>query len=440
VPFNCYMTVCGKKNDAEQAMKIAKELKLNLNVIKVSEDKIKKALPEVIKLIESADPVKVEVGTTLYFSLKEARKDNIKVIFSGVGADDIFGGYKRMLAAKEINLDSISNLRRMYERDLYRDDVISMYNNIELRLPFLDKELVAEVLKIPSRYKIGETTKPILRSVAKKIGLAQSEMKRKAAQYGSGIANAISKFAPQKGKYLASLAKVKPLKLGVLFSSGKDSAYALHIQQRLNYNISCLITVQSMNEDSYMFHTPNISLVKYQAESMGFPLVVQKTKGKKEAELADLKKAIQKAKEKYHIQGIVTGALFSNYQRSRVEKICDELNLKVFSPLWHMNQEVEMRNLIREGFKVIMVKVAAEGLDKSWLGKVLTSKDADKLVELNKKIGFNIAGEGGEFETFVLDAPMFKSPLEIVKSHIVEDSENIATLAIDRLRFRKSSE
>ncbi|MBW3018929.1 asparagine synthetase B, partial [Candidatus Woesearchaeota archaeon] len=144
VPFNCYMTVCGKKNDAEQAMKIAKELKLNLKVIKVSEDKIKKALPEVISLIESADPVKVEVATTLYFSLKEARKDNIKVIFSGVGADDIFGGYKRMLAAKEINLDSISNLRRMYERDLYRDDVISMYNNIELRLPFLDKELVAE--------------------------------------------------------------------------------------------------------------------------------------------------------------------------------------------------------------------------------------------------------------------------------------------------------
>jgi asparagine synthase (glutamine-hydrolysing) len=430
------MTVCGNKNDAEQAMKIAKELKLDLKVIKISEDKLKKSLPEVINLIESADPVKVEVATTLFFSLKEAKKDNIKVIFSGVGADDIFGGYKRMLAAKEVNLDSISNLRRMYERDLYRDDVISMFNNIELRLPFLDKELVTEVLKIPSKYKLGEETKPILRDIARQLGLKQSGMKRKAAQYGSGIAKAISKFAQPKGKYLASLTKIQPLKLGVLFSSGKDSTYALHIQKRLNYNIACLITVQSTNEDSYMFHTPNISLAKYQAKAMELPLILQKTTGEKEKELLDLKKAIKKAKDKYKIQGIVTGALFSNYQRSRIEKICDELNLKVFSPLWHMSQEVEMRNLVREGYKIIMVKIAGEGLNKSWLNKIITKTDIDKLAQLNKKIGFNIAGEGGEFESFVLEAPMFKHPLEIKKSHIIEESENVATLVIDKVRSK----
>lgn len=435
-----YMTVFGEKHDAEAAKGIARKVGVPLKVIQVSEEQVDMVLPEVIEAIESADPVRVEVATTLWFALEEARKDGVKVMFSGLGADDLFAGYKRMRMAEQINADSLSSLRRMYERDLYRDDTISMRHTIELRLPFLDKELVEYVLSVPSKEKVNEELKPLLRKVARELGMGELAMaKRKAAQYGSGMHRAIGLIAKRNGfenkaTYLASLTDVRPLRVGVLFSSGKDSTYALHVQKRLNYDVACLITIRSENQDSFMFHTPSIEYVEYQAKALNVPVVFQETKGIEEEELEDLREALRDAKEKYDVEGIVTGALYSNYQRSRVERLCDELNLKVFSPLWHVDQETEMRSLVRGGFTFILTKVAAAGLDRSWLGRVMTEEDVDRLVRLNEELGMNVAGEGGEFESFVLDAPLFSHKLEIVKSHVVED-EDTAVFVIDELRM-----
>jgi asparagine synthase (glutamine-hydrolysing) len=165
---------------------------------------------------------------------------------------------------------------------------------------------------------------------------------------------------------------------------------------------------------------------------------MQSTAGKKELELKDMEKAMEKAMEKYNIQGIITGSLFSNYQRTRIEEICDKLNLKCYSPLWHMDQETEVRNLIEKGFKFVMTKVAAEGLNKSWLGQIITQKHLEKLKELNNKHCINIAGEGGEFETFVLDAPLFKQKLAIERCHIQEEKDGSATLIIDKISSKNS--
>ena len=214
------------------------------------------------------------------------------------------------------------------------------------------------------------------------------------------------------------------MKIGALFSSGKDSSYALYLMQRQNHEIKCLITIKSKNPDSYMFHTPNIDMVGLQAESMGIPLVEQTTDGKKEHELKDLEKALKRAKEEYKINAVVTGALFSKYQKIRIENVCDKLGLKVFSPLWHMNQEAVMREIINEGFKFILVKIAADGLDESWLGKVITHKDIDRLVELSKKIGFNVALEGGEAESLVVDSPMFKSGIVVKEAEKVMENKH----------------
>ncbi len=445
VPFKAYMTVdASKKDEIENAEKIARQLNFPLKIVGVTKEQVKKELPKVIQLIETADPVKVEVGLVMHFALKEAKKDKIKVIFSGLGADDIFAGYKRMYADQDVSLDSLSSLRRIYERDLYRDDVLSMSHNIELRLPYLDRSLVQACLNIPNELKVAETPKNLLRNLARKLGLPEelTTLKRNAAQYSSGIGKLTAKILREhkekfKGRYFSSILKRKNIRLGALFSSGKDSVYALHIMHRLNYDISCLITIASKNKDSYMFHTPAVNLAKHQARALGIPLIMQTTAGKKEIELKDLKKAITKAKEKYNIQGIITGALFSNYQRTRIEELCDKLNLKCYSPLWHMNQETEVKNLIDKGFKFVMTKVAAEGLDKSWLGQVITNNHLEQLKELNNKLNINIAGEGGEFETFVLDAPLFKEDLRIEKSHIIEEKQGTATLIIDKVSSKK---
>jgi asparagine synthase (glutamine-hydrolysing) len=179
-----------------------------------------------------------------------------------------------------------------------------------------------------------------------------------------------------------------------------------------------------MNPESYMFHTPNIELVEFQAKALELPLIRQVTPGEKEKELKDLKEAIKKAKVKYRIEGIVTGAFASAYQKDRIQNVCDELNLKGINPLWGKEPEALLRGMLKDGFKFILSSIAALSLDESWLGRVMTEKDIDKLVELNKKVGIHIAFEGGEAESLMIDGPIFKRKVKIIKAEKKMESKN----------------
>ncbi|MBR9683362.1 diphthine--ammonia ligase [Candidatus Woesearchaeota archaeon] len=222
------------------------------------------------------------------------------------------------------------------------------------------------------------------------------------------------------------------MKLAVLFTGGKDSVYATYLARKQGHQITCLITLKSENLYSYMFHTPAIELTELQAEAMGLPLITQATAGEKEIELKDLATAIHEARQKYSFDGIITGALFSDYQSSRIQKIAEELKLEVFSPLWHKPQKEEMQELLDERFKFIMTSIAAEGLDKEWLNKPVSQKELDKLNELNERFGLNVSGEGGEFETLVLDCPLFKKQLVLEEVKIIEESQNTARLLVKK--------
>ncbi len=213
------------------------------------------------------------------------------------------------------------------------------------------------------------------------------------------------------------------MKLGVLFSGGKDSTYALY-KALQKHEVACLISMISRNKESYMFHTPNISLVDLQAQSAGLPLIKKDTPGVKEEELRDLKQAIIEAKEKYKIEGVASGAFASVYQKERIERICKELSLECFNPLWGKDPEELMREMISKGFRFIFSSIAAMGLDQSWLGRVVTEKDIDGLVELNKKTGVHIALEGGEAETLMIEGPVFKKKLVIKEARIIMENDN----------------
>lgn len=202
------------------------------------------------------------------------------------------------------------------------------------------------------------------------------------------------------------------MKIASLFSGGKDSVYSAYLASK-EHDLVCLISIFSENQESYMFHTPSIEKTKKQAEVISLPLIVQKTKGQKEIELKDLEQAIKKAKEKYKIEGIVTGAIKSVYQASRIQKICDKLNLKCINPIWQINEIKYLENLIKNNFKVIVIGVFAYPLNKSWLGREINKEFIQEVKELNEKYKINPAGEGGEFETFVLDCPLFEKPLKL---------------------------
>jgi len=200
------------------------------------------------------------------------------------------------------------------------------------------------------------------------------------------------------------------MKLAILFSGGKDSTYALYLAKKFNHEITCLITLDSKNKDSYMFHTP-VDNIDNLAEKLRLPLIKFSTAGVKEKELSDLKKAIQAAIKKYKIQGIVTGAVASTYQSSRIQKICSELDIYCFNPLWQKNQIELLNELVANNFKFKIIKVAADGLDDSWIGKIIDKKSLPNLIELSKKYKFNPAFEGGEAETEIVDCPLFKNDI-----------------------------
>ncbi|MBU0460123.1 MAG: diphthine--ammonia ligase [Nanoarchaeota archaeon] len=225
------------------------------------------------------------------------------------------------------------------------------------------------------------------------------------------------------------------MKLAALFTGGKDSTYAIYLALQQGHEITCLITMQSDNPDSYMFHTPAIELTELQAEAMELPHIIGSTEGEKEKELIDLKEIIMAAKAKFEFAGMITGALFSEYQSSRIKQICADLSLECLSPLWHKKQEEEMQELLDYNFEFILVSIAADGLDKSWLNKVITGNDLEKLKELNKKMGLNIAGEGGEFESLVMDCPLFKKKLVIEEFEIKEENECTARLIVKKARL-----
>jgi diphthine-ammonia ligase len=211
------------------------------------------------------------------------------------------------------------------------------------------------------------------------------------------------------------------MKVGVLFSGGKDSAYAAWLARKEGHELVCLISVFSENKDSYMFHTPAIKLTKKQAECAGLPLIVKKTDGKKEIELGDLKDVIKSAIKKYKIEGIITGALASVYQASRIQKICDELKIKCINPIWGKNQLDYLSELLDNKFEIIISAVAAYPLDKSWVGRKIDKKFIEETAELQKKYGINPAGEGGEFESLVLNCPLFKVKLDVKLKKVVGD-------------------
>jgi diphthine-ammonia ligase len=202
------------------------------------------------------------------------------------------------------------------------------------------------------------------------------------------------------------------MRLGVLFSGGKDSLFACY-RAILKEEVVCLITVISKNEESYMFHTPNISLSKLQAEAAELPLVKVETPGEKELELKDLRRAILIAKEQYGVEGIVTGAILSVYQATRIQKICQELDLWCLNPLWHTDQEAYMEELLSSGFSVIISGVFSYPFEEHWLGRLIDRSVIDELKEIVKKYRITLTGEGGELETFVIDAPFFRKRIEI---------------------------
>ena len=222
------------------------------------------------------------------------------------------------------------------------------------------------------------------------------------------------------------------MKVAVLFSGGKDSTMALYNALETGEDVKYLLSMKSVNDESYMFHVPNIHITDLLAEALNISIFTGKTQSIKQEEHEGLKLACIKLKD-LGVEAIYTGALYSVYQKSRIEKLGDEVGLEIISPYWHVNELEYMKEIVSLGFEVIISGVFAYGLDESWLGRKIDDKAIDELVEINKKVGINLAFEGGEAETLAVDGPIFKKRINILKDkktwhldsglYIIEEAE-----------------
>lgn len=240
------------------------------------------------------------------------------------------------------------------------------------------------------------------------------------------------------------------MKVVALISGGKDSCMNIMMCKRHGHEIVALANLYPKDNevdelDSHMFQTVGHHAISAYAACMGVPLLRRRIQGKSLQlgmeydskvgdEVEDLRILLRAVKQRFpDVQGVSCGAILSDYQRLRVEAVCASLGLTSLSFLWQRNQAELLKEMIDAGVEAVIVKVAAAGLDpETHLGMTI-SEVAPTLFSLEKKYGSHICGEGGEYETFVLDCPLFKARIVLEETKRVAHPSGDSTVGFLRI-------
>ncbi|KAL2099231.1 hypothetical protein ACEWY4_005711 [Coilia grayii] len=239
------------------------------------------------------------------------------------------------------------------------------------------------------------------------------------------------------------------MKVVALISGGKDSCYNMMQCVAAGHTIVALANLRPAQHtdelDSYMYQTVGHQAIDLYAEAMGLPLYRRTIKGssldtgkeyceREGDEVEDLYQLLKLVKEKESVEAVSVGAILSDYQRVRVENVCSRLQLQPLAYLWRRDQESLLCEMISCGVHALLIKVAAFGLDpEKHLGKSLAEMEPH-LKQLSQKYGVHICGEGGEYETFTTDCPLFKKKIVIDAMETVIHSAD-AFAPVGYLRF-----
>lgn len=205
---------------------------------------------------------------------------------------------------------------------------------------------------------------------------------------------------------------VRRVRVAVLYSGGKDSTYALEVVRQRGWTVTHLVSIVPKDPASMLYHVPNLHVVPLLAEAMEIPLVRQVAETGEAAELDALRVALSPLE----IDGVVAGAIESDYQFSRVQEVAHDLRLRAFAPLWRLDAGRLLEDYLNVGIHAIVTSVSAEGLGPEWLGRPLDRVAVGELLALHERIGLHPCGEGGEFETLVTSSAAFTQTLEIVRA------------------------
>src|SRR5436309_9338435 len=184
------------------------------------------------------------------------------------------------------------------------------------------------------------------------------------------------------------------VRVASLFSGGKDSTYATYVAMQWGWDVTHLLSIVPEDHNSMLFHTPNLHLTPLQAEAMRIPLIRETAATGEDGELDALRRIFHRI----DADGVIVGAIASDYQHDRVNRIAEELGLRVFAPLWRHDAHRLLRDYLVSGFEIVFSSVSAEGLDASWLGRRWDKRTIDDLLRLESSRGIHPCGEGGEYK------------------------------------------
>jgi ABC transporter with metal-binding/Fe-S-binding domain ATP-binding protein len=223
----------------------------------------------------------------------------------------------------------------------------------------------------------------------------------------------------------------------VLFTGGKDSVYALHKAIENGVEVKVLVSIIPLYKYSLLYHQPIFRGLVAQAQSLSIPLESMGLLDPSREREA-LTTLLQRAKSKYGVNMVVTGAVKSVFQYKAFREISRGVGLELYAPNWGVNEEEYMESILRGNIEFSLISITSMGIPHELLGKVFTWRDLDKLVKLSKKYGFNLSFEGGEAETFVTNAPLFKYKLILTgRTIIVSDYEGY--YEISRVKLAKKT-
>ena len=209
------------------------------------------------------------------------------------------------------------------------------------------------------------------------------------------------------------------MRVAALCSGGKDSMFALWLAMREGHEVTDLVFVEPGREDSWMFHHPNVHLSELLSACIGIPARRAEFWGGKDEEIPFLKSVLREI----GVDGVVSGVISSSFQKSRIDLICGELGMRHIAPLWGRDPEEVISEEVESGIEFIIVGVSAEGLGRRWLGQRVGRAELVELLKLSRRFGINPCGEGGEYETLVLDAPFFRLRLKILEAETIWDGQ-----------------
>lgn len=196
------------------------------------------------------------------------------------------------------------------------------------------------------------------------------------------------------------------MRVCVLYTGGKDSHYALLKVLEAGHEVVCLVTVAPRRGDSYMFHSVNVKWSLLHGEAMGLPQHLVETSGEKEVEVEEFYRGLKPLVTRYGVEGLVSGAVSSVYQKSRLDKVAEALGVRHISPLWGRDHVELLREEVSK-LRFVITAAMALGLSERHLCALVDENAAEELIALARRYGFSPVGEGGEYESYVVESPLF---------------------------------